>query len=240
VGAELVEGVLREMLPSVPLFVLSRDNVSSHSAAKKIVGKFYESKGGILLGTEMALAYLTQSVETGVVASLDALLAIPEWNSYERVHSIALRIRERVTHSLYIQSRRSDAEIFSFIESGMIRDFYKGELTERERFGYPPFATFIKLSVYGSRIKVEKDMEELEHTLHPHTLSGMSHTAHVGSGKYVKHGFLRLPAGAWPEKTLIRDDDAISPPTQNAPPLLDKLRSLPPSIIITIDPESVL
>jgi primosomal protein N' (replication factor Y) (superfamily II helicase) len=243
VGAELVEETIREMLPSVPLFVLSRDNVSSHSVAKKTTNKFYDSRNGILLGTEMALAYLTRSVETSAIVSLDALLAIPEWNSYERVHSIVLRIRERTLHTLYIQSRRSDEKIFSFIESGMIRDFYKEELTERERFEYPPFATFIKLSVYGSRVKVENDMRELERILHPHILSGVSHTAHVIRGKYVQHGFLRLPAGAWPEKPQLPIGNTSTENmvvARNTPTLLDKIRALPPSIIVTIDPESVL
>ncbi|MEX0917272.1 MAG: hypothetical protein WDZ90_02010 [Candidatus Paceibacterota bacterium] len=223
IGAELVEEEVKKAFPSLPCFVLERDRAPSHKKAKEIAEKFYKERSAVLVGTEMAIPYLEEPVRTSAIVSIDSFLSLPEWNIYERVFSILLRIRETTEHTMLIQTRKKDLPILSLAATGNANEFYKTELEERKRFSYPPYATLIKCTFEGTEAGIEKLLDEAKHTLAPYEFSGVSHHMHLGYGKYKVHAFLRLDPDLWPKKELA-----------------EKLRLLPPSVAVSVDPQSIL
>lgn len=124
---------------------------------------------------------------------------------------------------MIIQTRKPEQEILSLAASGNVNDFYKKEMTDRKQFGYPPYATLIKCTMQGTESALEKILEEIKNTITPFEFSGVSHHMHLGYGKYQLHAFLRLETKEWPQEELV-----------------EKLRSLPPSVAVTVDPQSIL
>ncbi len=223
IGAELVEEEARERFPDVPVFSITKDSTPKEKEAEKTARRFKEAPRAILVGTELALSYLPDALTLSAVVSLDSLLSAPEWNIHDRIFSILMRIRERTEEAMIIQTRQPERSVVIEAVGGAIADYYKTELNDRRRFGYPPFSTLIKISCVGSKERVSKRLSEVETMLLPFTLSGHTHVMNLPKGRSVIHGFIRLPQHEW-----VRED------------LLEKIRLLPPDIAVTINPDSIL
>jgi primosomal protein N' len=52
---------------------MDKDNVKTQKQAIKIIDKFYQTTGSILIGTEMALPYLNKKIENSAILSIDNL-----------------------------------------------------------------------------------------------------------------------------------------------------------------------
>ncbi len=222
IGVELVERELREALPkNVPIHTLSSDSAKTHIMALRIAQQFHDF-GGVLIGTELALPYLSE-VPFSAVVSLDALLSFPSWTTYERIASILTRMRELSGETLLVQTRRPETNILRYVLEGNFSAYYKQELLLRKKFGYPPFSTLIKVTASGTERQVADMMERAKETLAPYDLVTLSHFLRSGEGGVLLHGFLRVPRATWPDHTLIHH-----------------LRSLPPHLSIVVDPETVL
>ncbi|MBT3282975.1 hypothetical protein HN375_02340, partial [bacterium] len=63
IGVQLVEKILKEEFPKAEIFVIDKDTASTHKKASALIEKFYATKGAVLIGTEMALAYLDKPIE---------------------------------------------------------------------------------------------------------------------------------------------------------------------------------
>lgn len=218
IGVEMVEKELKSLFPDIPIINISRDVTNTHSKSKKAIEKFYKTPGSILVGTEMSLPYLTEKVDSSIITSIDSLLSIPDWNVYEKIFSIILQIQDLTNDSLILQTRKPEQHILTNALDGNISNFYKDELETRERFGYPPYAKLIKVSVEGSLNVVEASMKRIEDTL---PLSGKSHLINLGRNRYTMHGFLRLES--WPDTKIV-----------------GLLKELPPNISVNVDPPNIL
>lgn len=223
IGIQLVEKTLKEAFPKNQIFVIDKDTASAHKKALSTAEKFYAAKGGILLGTEMALPYLVKNVEYSAVATIDSLLSLPEWRMSEKILSILLKIREVTEKEMLIQTRKPNQKIFEVAEKGNLIDFYKDEMEKRKRFGYPPFSVFIKMSVIGTSERVSKEMKYIEKLFEKYNIQIYPSSIKIGKSKFAMHGLLRVPRDKWPDKEIV-----------------EILRSLPPHFSVDIDPESLL
>lgn len=77
IGIELVEEEVRAAFPDLPCFVIEKDKAPSHKKAKEIAAAFYASSSGVLIGTEMALPYLTEQVQASAITSIDSFCLSP-------------------------------------------------------------------------------------------------------------------------------------------------------------------
>lgn len=223
IGIQLVEKTLKEAFPKNQIFVIDKDAASTHKKALSTAEKFYATKGGILLGTEMALPYLVKNVEYSAVATIDSLLSLPEWRMSEKILSILLKIREITEKETLIQTRKPNQKIFEIAEKGNLVDFYKDEMEKRKRFGYPPFNVFIKISVIGTSELVSKEMKYIEKLFEKNNIQIYPSSIKIGKRKFAMHGLLRIPRDKWPDKEIV-----------------EILRSLPAYFSVDIDPESLL
>lgn len=223
VGIERVEEALQPLIGKQALFRIDKDTTPTHRKAAGVAKAFYSTHGAVLLGTELALPYLTHPLQESAIVSLDSLLALPEWRVTERVFGLILTLRENTTKTVLLQTRKGDTETLSLALAGNISEFFKRETELRREFAYPPFSVLVKISVGGTPAATAKEMEQL-HTrfteddihLYPTPLA-------TAPGRVVRHALLRIRKEEWP-----------------APNLLKKLRALPPQFAVDVDPENLL
>jgi len=223
IGIEKVQEELENLFPETPIVTVARDETPTHKKVVSRMEEFYSKKGALLLATEMALPYLSKAVQTSVIVSIDALLSIPEWNSFERVFSIIMKLKENTESHFVLQTRKPEQYVLQHATEGTVSEFYKEELAVRKKFSYPPYGTLIRVTAEGSPKSVEKDMSMVEKEFDADGFGGLSDLMHVGSGKYRMHGYIRIPETEWPRSAVVQ-----------------KLRSLPLSVSVSVDPTSIL
>ena len=223
IGIELVRDAILELDNRPKLFVMDKDEIKSHQEATKRVQKFYDMPGSILLGTELALPYLTEAIEHTAVATVDALFAVPDYRINEKIIWILLKLRSLAKQTFLIQTRKAGERLFQYAQSGNLADFYREEIELRKQFNYPPFSVLIKISIEASREKVVSEMAivqkifaDKEFEIFPSFIKGRR-------GMTLLHGLLRLQTETWPDPSVV-----------------SRLRALPPYFSVRIDPDSLL
>ncbi len=222
-GVEKIAEELSVAFPNTTLFHLDSDSTKTSKKAEEVIRQFNKTPNSILIGTEMALHYLDNQVDNVLAVGLDAFLAMPDWRASEKLFSTLLRLKQLARKHFILQTREPEEKIFSYITGGNLIDFYRDEIADRQELGYPPFKVLIKISLAGSLPEIRKEMSRLEKMLEKWHPLGYPDISKNTKGLPVLNILLRLPASAWPH-----------------PELLKILKSLPPSFIINVDPESVL
>ena len=88
------------------VFLLDHITGSTSKKAKKIIDDFYATRGAILVGTQMALPYLSlQGVDLSAIISLDATRSNPTWRADENVFRLLLQLRELSHKEVLVQTR---------------------------------------------------------------------------------------------------------------------------------------
>jgi primosomal protein N' (replication factor Y) (superfamily II helicase) len=226
---------IKKHFPGITVFTLDKDSASTDKQAEEITKRFEETKGSILLGTESALAFLPE-VKYSAIASIDSLLSIPDFKIHERIMQILLRILEKTTDKMYIQTRAKNQTILTQFASGNLLDFYRKEIQVRQLLAYPPFTQHIKITIEDTRALATQKMKRLQDLLdtfeEKHTGSSMEHMifpAFVPSakGKSTLHLLITLPKETW-KKGVVSDD------------LHALLMSLPREYEVRVNPQSLL
>jgi primosomal protein N' (replication factor Y) len=227
IGIELGAKEIAKKFPNIEIFLMDKDNVKTQKQAIKIIDKFYQTTGSILIGTEMALPYLNKKIENSAILSIDNLFSIPDFRINEKIMKTILTMRDLSLQKFLIQTRNSQNKIFEYGVKGNLLDFFKAELEERKEVQYPPFATFIKISLTGERLQVQKKMDWLCDFLKTENDDfEISVFKSFGSGinkNYTANCLIKIKNEKWPNKDLSQ-----------------KLLSLTPDFSIKVDPDSIL
>ncbi|MEK7586466.1 MAG: primosomal protein N' [Patescibacteria group bacterium] len=221
IGAEKVADRLKEVFPTTSILQIDSDHTPNRKEAQTTLEKFLTS-GGILVGTEMAVGLLQTKVENIFIASLDAIMSLPEFKISEKVFTTLLKLRALAIRQFIIQTRNPDWPFFELAISGNIMEFYRQEIRDRERFDYPPFKLLIKISRHGTQTEVLADVRRLEKVLKDYNPDIFESTGGV-AGEYVAHAIIKQDPKTWPEKNL-----------------LTLLYALPPVFRIEVDPQTLL
>ena len=223
IGIDNVADEIQKLFPETKIFVFDKDHITTHKKAEKVRDSFYAKPGSICIGTEMALSYLNQNIENVAVVSLDSYFSIPDFQINEKVFHILLEMRSLAQKEFLIQTRQRGTKIFEYASRGNLMDFYRDEIEERKAMDFPPFNTYIKLSLIGDKNTVRKKMEEAKELFLPYPLQIFDAFTPGAKGKHTVNGLLYLPKDKWPE-----------------PELLSKIKTLPPEFSVRIDPASLL
>lgn len=223
IGTEKVYEEIVEMFPKAKVMIMDKDNVTTHKQAVKVRDAFYNTPGSILIGTEMALTYLNQKILNTAVVSMDSYFSIPDFKINEKIFHILLELRNLSERSMVIQTRQENTKIFEQASRGSLIDFYRDEIEDRKSIGYPPFTTYIKITIEGEKNSVKKEMLSIAEYMKPLELNIFDAWNPGSKSKFTVHGLISLPKGAWVDRVL-----------------LEKLRSLPPHCIVKIDPVTLL
>ncbi len=223
IGIDLVTDTIKALFPETTVLKLDSTSVANRREARERIARFYASPGAVLVGTELAVAYLDQPIENVAIASADALFSIPDFRIGEEIANLLLRLRSIAQKQFLIQSRSGAPVAFKTAVSGNATDFHRDELAERERLGYPPATTLIKISTAGERTDVEAAMRTLAQQLQQYQPLVFPAFVEYARGQYHLHLLLTLPRNTWPSAQLHTE-----------------LAALPPRFAVNVDPESLL
>lgn len=234
IGTDLVEEQAVKLWPDVPIFRIDREVTKTRLQARRVMEQFKKSQGGILIGTEMALLYLPETLDTSIVVSLDSLFTIPSFRMTEKILHIVLALAERTLKSIVIQTQNPDEKVVRSLVSGNLLYVIRDELAERSRYVYPPYATFIKVSFRGTREQVlreKKIMQDMFAEFNPILYQGFGSEREAKF--YMIHATIKLSRTDWAPEKLVPNGTVDER-------LLSILKSLPPSYKVQVDPEDLL
>jgi primosomal protein N' len=223
IGIDRVREEILERFPGTAIFKIDADTTRTEAQVSEALTKFKGKPGSILLGTEMALPHISEPIDHIAVASLDSLFALPDYRIEERVMYALVRLRSLAARSILVQTRRAEERVFEFGLKGNLSDFHRSVLDGRKRFGYPPFSTLIKITLEGKKDEIAKNMGEIQALLAPQEVDVFPAFTATVRGLSVIHGLCKIDPHHWPDTELA-----------------DKLRRLPPSVSMKVDPESLL
>lgn len=220
IGIEKVEDEVKRLFPPAECFILDGDHTKTRASARKVISLFEKSKNGVLIGTPMAIPFLSTVSATAIV-SLDPLFAIPDFSMNERIFALILTLREKTKGKFLVQTRLDDTTLFEQALAGDTKPFVEDELVMRKTFSYPPYGTIIKITLRGARAQIPVEMEKLATFLaeyNPLTQKTIIH----------KKNTLQMSMILKLKKNGLSDEKLFS-----------KLYSLPPQFIIEINPDNL-
>ena len=81
----------------------------------------------------------------------------------------------------------------------------------------------MKLTLEGKKDEIVKTMEEVQTLLEPYEVDVFPAFTYTVKGNHILHGLIRVPKEKWVDEKLVA-----------------MLRTLPPSVAVKVDPESLL
>ncbi len=233
IGTDTVYEEAKKVFPDVKIFKLDKETAKNAKGALDIIKNFQESKGAILIGTEMAFIYLTEKTPLSIIASFDSLWSIPNYKMSEKIIQIILSIIGKTTEKIIVQTKNeNDPAILSFKNENLL-SFVREELNDRKHLGYPPYKRFIKLTHSGDKEAATTARETLKEILEGYEPEIFSGFVAKSLGNYTTNALLKVDLNNWslPELHLGSKIDEV---------LLGKLQKLPPEFEVTVDPEDLL
>ena len=223
IGIDRVYKEIVDKSPGTEVFRIDADTTKTPKQIRAVIDRFVQSPGSVLVGTELAIAYLPSRIDHIGIVSLDSLFALPDFRIPEKIMYLLTRFRNLAERSIIVQTRKAEEKIFEYGIKGNLSDFYRITIAERKRFQYPPYRTLIKLSIEGKKDIIAKAMSEIERDIKPYEIDIFPAFTSSGRGNSNIHGLLRIDPIRWPDQRLV-----------------NLLRNLPPSVSVRIDPESLL
>ncbi len=233
IGTDRVYDEVTRLFPKKKnIFCIDKDKTPTDTEARKVMQSYIETPGSILIGTELAFSYLVKPVTHSVLISLDGLLSIPSFNMTQKILHNIEKLHSMTERNLIIQTRTPENHILKCIIEGNILPLYREDLKEREHFGYPPFKRLIKITFTGTAQETEKArtlIDTLFASYEPQIFS-----AFVGrvKGQYVTNTVIKVDPALWKIPLGTTRDTRTD--------LRERLRELPPSFSIIVDPEDLL
>lgn len=215
IGIERIEEAVK-VLTKHPVLRIDNDTTKTKKKINETLESFSNAESAVLVGTTLALLHLHTKIETSIIVSLDAFLAVPNFSAEEYAFRTILTLAENTTGKVLIQTRSPANEMLQNATEGAIAKFVERELALRKKFKYPPYATFIKISITGPKEYAAKEVKKLLAVLSEYKPRVFRGFEPKFGGKYTLHTLIRF-THKWPNKELV---------------LL--LRSLPPSFTIEI------
>jgi primosomal protein N' (replication factor Y) len=226
IGIDTISNQIEDKKPDSKIFKLDRDSIKKEADAKKIVQEFLKNEHAILLTTEIGLPFLP-IVPHVAVASLDSLFSLPDFRIGERIVHDLIELASRSEKYFLIQTRNADSPLLRTMTGGGLLEFYRNEIEVREKLQYPPFMTFIKLTIQAPKDHAMKILDGLQDALSEWEPSVFPAFTATVKNEAVINMLIKLKNNYWekdPESEEIRQI----------------LQNLPREITVHINPESML
>lgn len=152
-GTERIAEEIKEQFPNAGVRRLDLDTTRNKDAYQEIIEGFASHDTDILVGTQMVSKGLDfEGVETVGVINADTLLNFPDFRSNERAFNMLEQVAGRAGRRerkgrVIIQTSRADDPVLARVREHDYLGFYEMEITEREKYGYPPFTKVINIFV---------------------------------------------------------------------------------------------
>ncbi len=210
IGIELIEKELKKEF-KVNITRIDKQTTKTDSQIQSAINRF-NSKGGILLGTQLAIPHLHKiPIEISAIASLDSMLSIPNFEIDERIFSLLLQIKNLTNNTLYIQTRLPDKEVLTRAQEGDISRFMREELKLRKELKYPPFTVMIRITATGSKKSIIEQFQNIMPKIKPYKPRIFKQFYQLSPNKFALHALLRIPTNKYPNTELVEILKNIQP-----------------------------
>lgn len=152
VGTEQVQRALHAVLPDIRSMRIDADTTRHKGSHQKLLRDFGSGKADVLIGTQMIAKglHFPQVTLVGVLNS-DTSLNIPDFRASETAFQLITQVagragRGHVKGEVIVQTCLPDNATIKLAASQDYERFYQEEIGIRKMFGYPPFATLVKLT----------------------------------------------------------------------------------------------
>ena len=152
-GTEKVEEELSLILPDVRIERMDLDTTRSKNAFQRIIYNFENRKTDILTGTQMVTKGLDfDNVQVVGILSADNMLSFPDFRAHERSFQMMEQVSGRAGRKKYqgtviIQTWQPGHPVIHDVVNHDFENMYARELTERNRFKYPPFYRLVMIKL---------------------------------------------------------------------------------------------
>src|SRR4249920_722528 len=152
-GVERLEQEAAELFPQARILVLSSDLVESVDRLRQELDDVAEGRFDLVIGTQL-VAKGHHFPKLNLVGIVDADLSLgngdpraPE-RTFQLLHQVVGRAgREEGRGFGYLQTHQPEHPVMRALISGDREAFYKNEIEQRERTGYPPFGRLASLVI---------------------------------------------------------------------------------------------
>lgn len=223
ININTVANELKNTFLKYKIFEVDKSIAKNDTNLKKIIEEFENTKGSMLVGTEIVFPYINKKIPFSIIASIDSLLSIPNFKISERILQIILKIKNITENKLIIETKDKDNFLFNAIKENKIKELVENELKIRENLGYPPYKKHIKIRIFCKKEELQKNREFLLKyfkDFNPLVYKGYLEKI---KEKYIINALIKID---------IKDKRNIV--------LSNKLKSLPQEFIIQINPENIL
>jgi len=158
-GTQRVEGEIQKLFPQSSVLRMDLDTTARKGSHDRLLKKFSEEEGGILLGTQMVAKGLDFSKVTLVgVISADTQLLLPDFRASERTFQLLTQVagragRRELPGEVVIQTFQPTHYSIRHAAQQNFKNFYAEELKYREELDYPPFSHLLLVEFKGENEK---------------------------------------------------------------------------------------
>jgi primosomal protein N' (replication factor Y) len=183
-GSERVEAEVNALFPKARTLRWDWDTTRSRDAHEMILTHFANHKADVLVGTQMLAKGLDLPLVTlvGIVLA-DVGLNLPDPFAGERVFQVLTQVAGRAGRSerggqVVLQTFAPEHPVIQAAARHDVEGFYRYELEQRRRLGYPPFSRLVRLEYRSAdQGAAEREARKVAEKL---SLSGGSSLAVIG------------------------------------------------------------
>ncbi len=233
-GTEYVEEEVKKLYPELPVFRIDRTVTPTRADARKVATQFSASPAAVLVGTEMALYYMSSLVSDAIIISFDTLFNIPSYRTHERIVELLLSVSERTKNQVFVQTKNPHEPILELVTNNNYANWYRHELKERSLYNYPPFSTIIKCTWVGKDSEKDSAKKHIQEVLEKYS-PDMFDAVVIRKGKKETtiNAIIRIEKEQWSLSSLFS-------PKGLSETLTRTLTALPEGCVISINPENLL
>jgi primosomal protein N' (replication factor Y) len=207
-GTEKIEEEIPLIFDGISVGRLDTDTARS---SQRVLGDFAGGRTQVLVGTQMITKGLDFDRLTLVgILDADSMLHFPDFRAFERtfqlIHQVGGRAgRRKKRGKVVIQTQDPAHPVIQAIREGNYEELYRGQMEERELFGYPPFRRLIHVDF---RHKVPSILDgaaaqaatELKQIFAHRVLGPQYPPVRKVHGQFIKHIVLKIEKDASYEK----------------------------------------
>ncbi len=174
-GTEKIEEDLQQVFPGARIARMDVDAVRNKDSHNKMIQQLEQQRIDILVGTQMVVKGLDfENVNLVGILSADSLLSYPDFRVNERAYQLMEQVSGRAGRKhgkgqVIIQASNTRHPVLQYVTLHDYKAMYEAEISERQRFGYPPFVRLLKITIkHKKQVVAEQAAQVLGNWLYPH------------------------------------------------------------------------
>ncbi len=166
-GTEKIEDEITIFFPDIVVKRMDYDTTRNKNSYYKIIKDFEDKKIDILVGTQMVSKGLDfDNVSLVGILNADTLLNYPDFRAYERSYQLMTQVsgragRKNKQGKVIIQTSDPKNRIINYVLNNQYNKMLESELSERQKYKYPPFYRLISITLKHKNKQIVDDSSKL-------------------------------------------------------------------------------